>query len=544
MHIRTLLLIALCGALFSITFTNTQVDAQAVSGAPCGIVDGVDLPLDISDTVERRFDDFARFRSRWGGNHAGIDLAFNREGEIVRASMRGVVTVSNPEEWDTELGVVVLEHTLPDNRIVYSLYGHIIQTDAVRFPPVGACVERGGIVGVIGDPSLSRPHLHYEIRRILAFEGGPGYVDVNPIELGWEHPLEFTAYWSARLRGLVDGSLEFARAPGIPPAVLSTGGAAVARESTLDVTAPNSTRLWSVSADSTITHVAVLPGDRIAVLARSGNLFTAESGRYLAQWTLTDAVALTAIGDRLLAVRRDGRVYAYSAAGDVLWEIAAPDSESRIVSFIGRDAHAAMLLRAADGSRWRLIDGNGAVISETPLTVFMPRAYPLPDGAWAILDGSLIRRIGTENEGFAVTDFARVAPPPGATAQITGDRMGNVYIYTGDSSGTLLAYAADGSLRWRERLLVTLRAIPPLLGVGSGCALFALDGGGVLSAIHPADGQVIDQVALYAGGEGTTQPNARLLRPFENDQVIVSAGFLSALLIDGRALAGSACVTG
>ena len=67
--------------------------AQAVS-APCGVVDDFELPfpgIDVSRT------DFGIYRTRWGGLHVGIDVAFRRHGEPVKAAARGRVTYSDTE---------------------------------------------------------------------------------------------------------------------------------------------------------------------------------------------------------------------------------------------------------------------------------------------------------------------------------------------------------------------------------------------------------------------------------------------------------------
>ena len=82
--------------------------AQPSLNAPCGVVDTIDYPIDISDTLERGYDDFALYRARFGGNHVAIDIGFDRYGEPVHAAARGRVTYADPEGWDTEKGVVIV----------------------------------------------------------------------------------------------------------------------------------------------------------------------------------------------------------------------------------------------------------------------------------------------------------------------------------------------------------------------------------------------------------------------------------------------------
>jgi murein DD-endopeptidase MepM/ murein hydrolase activator NlpD len=130
-----------------------------------------------------------------------MDVAFYRHGEPVRAIANGRVTYADPEGWDTEKGVVIVEHSLPDGSRVYSLYGHMEPIGDYFFPGVGQCVTPGQIVGAVGDPSLSAPHLHFEIRVMLPDDGGPGYWDTNPLEAGWLNPLDFVRLWQLRLAG-------------------------------------------------------------------------------------------------------------------------------------------------------------------------------------------------------------------------------------------------------------------------------------------------------------------------------------------------------
>lgn len=180
-------------AILSVSVVPAQ--AQTLPAAPCGIVDSIGDPV---EGMILGYDDFSRFRERFGGNHTGLDTAFDRWGDPVRAVARGRVTYSNPEGLDLQKGVVIVEHIFPDGSRAYSLYGHVEQTDTIGLAIVGSCVEVGSIVGAVGWPSRGRPHLHFEIRNFLPDDGGPGYTTGNPLEEGWYNPQEFTALWRAR----------------------------------------------------------------------------------------------------------------------------------------------------------------------------------------------------------------------------------------------------------------------------------------------------------------------------------------------------------
>ena len=99
--------------------------------APCGYVDGFDLPV---PGIDIQHTDFAIYRARFGGLHTGIDVAFEQLGDPVRAAARGRVTYSDPAGWDTEKGVVVIQHTMPDGTLVNTLYGHMEELNDYTFP--------------------------------------------------------------------------------------------------------------------------------------------------------------------------------------------------------------------------------------------------------------------------------------------------------------------------------------------------------------------------------------------------------------------------
>jgi len=63
---------------------------------------------------------------------------------------------------------------------------------------------------------------------------------------------------------------------------------------------------------------------------------------------------------------------------------------------------------------------------------------------------------------------------------------------------------------------------------------------GMFRVLNAADGTVMTQRQLYAGGVRNGSPPARMVRIEAGNRLLVSAGFLSLYLLDGTALAGSA----
>src|SRR5512147_2756818 len=108
MPIRCLLLIIIL-ASYGVAVPDSVV---AQGRDPCGLVDSIDYPI---DGISVDHDDFGMYRAGFNGRHTGIDMAFGRYGDPVRAAARGRVTFADPAGWDTEKGVVIIEHTFPDS---------------------------------------------------------------------------------------------------------------------------------------------------------------------------------------------------------------------------------------------------------------------------------------------------------------------------------------------------------------------------------------------------------------------------------------------
>ncbi|GEM_PF-409702 len=567
----------------------------------CGVVDAIDYPLDISDTIERRFDDFARFRRRFDGLHVGFDLAFNRYGEPVRAAARGRVTLSDAEEWDTEKGVVIIQHVFPDGSIVYTVYGHLEPHPAYNLPRVGSCVGRGDVIGAIGDPSMSLPHLHYEIRRFMPDDGGPGYIQENPLLNGWYHPLEFTQLWRARLTGAVLGSVEFDLIPAVPPIFLDNGLTIIGSGSTLEALL-NGNEQWRVNTSGSITGLLALPQGRIIARSRPLNgandvlrgsspaalfaaapVFTITPNSPLASGatpspepTLTPSPTATfTLTPDLAAPQTSSVVTVQNGRYLARWEVTGQDFPFYAFTADGRETlvfagenGAILAFDPTGASLWRLdaperesriiaftggINSVSAVIRSTSGIM-----WQVVDASGAVTyqtqldqapivaplpNGDWLMLNGTtinRVQNNTVTPLATISPPVGRAASMIGDSSGMVYVYMGDADMTLLAAAPDGSIRWRIRYPFPVSWHAPLMAVGGGCILYTLDADGMLNLFNTLDGSLINQAAFYAGGESNTSPNARILRADAQDRVLVGAGFLSLSAIDGRMLAGAA----
>ncbi|MEP7292623.1 MAG: peptidoglycan DD-metalloendopeptidase family protein, partial [Chloroflexota bacterium] len=529
--------------LFACTLFITPHLPAAAQDAPCGVVDALDYPIDIADTLELRYNDFGLLRPRFGGRHTGIDVAFNRRGDPVRAAARGRVTYADPNGWDTEKGVVVIQHTFPDGSIIHTVYGHMEQSDDIRFPVVGTCVERGDIVGVVGWPSRGLPHLHYEIRTFLPGGGGPGYVVDNPLERGWLDPLDFTDLWRIRLAPGYVSSVTFTDVPTLPPVIADDGSSILATGSAIEAFSAQGSRLWRVTTDGVVTGILGLPGNRVVAHTRNGQVLTLQGGRYAAVWQVSGPDApLVALGETLVIVTEGGGLSAFDPMGVALWSLPGAASIIAVSDFQTNGVQVSLAVRTAEGVRWRVVDAAGQVAYETTFRR-APLIAPVISGGWFALDGTTLYALS----GSERREIASLAPAPGRTARIAADPLGSAYIYLADEASTLISVSASGQIRWRQTYPVAPSTLAPLLRTDNGCLLYALDEDGALHVFNAATGETVSNIQIYAGGIQNGSPTARLLLPQAGNRILVSAGFLSAVVLDGAAISGGAmaqCVLG
>ncbi len=173
---------------------------QPRRGAPCGVVDLLDFPLNPPDAVNVRGGaDFGTYRERFNGNHAGEDWGVRGDslGRPVYSIGHGQVTYAEPYGWGVDVGTVIIRHVFSDSTSILSFYGHL-DPSSVKLR-VGSCVSRGDLIGLIGKPSTP-PHLHFEIRSHMSAMPGPGYWSVDPTLAGWKPPSQYI--WNQRMEAL------------------------------------------------------------------------------------------------------------------------------------------------------------------------------------------------------------------------------------------------------------------------------------------------------------------------------------------------------
>jgi murein DD-endopeptidase MepM/ murein hydrolase activator NlpD len=515
---RSVLLVVLVVSSFSLSSIHAQTDT-----APCGYVDGFDFPV---DDVDLEHTDFGIYRARFEGLHTGIDVAFEQLGDPVRAAARGRVTYSDPAGWDTEKGVVVIQHTFPDGTLVNTIYGHMEELNGHTFPAMNQCVEQGDVIGAVGFPSLGRPHLHYEIRTRYRHEGGPGYTDVNPLELSWLHPIDFTYLARLWINPAHQQHLSLAEPATQPPILVPDGSLIIAQNNHLVGMTAAGQALWRFDTLGSVTMLQALPDGR--VLASTSNnqiLVLNNNGSYSALWqapfTATESILWN---NSVVFVADNQTVAAYTPEGIALWTTPTlPGSVKRWA--ISGDRLA---LGLSSGDLW-IIDAAGTIRYQTAYPD-LPVPFGVTNGEFILLTGSTMSRIDSAFQVTMLFDTGRELTSEAEWLQATD---GTSYIYPGEGR-SFYAYGTDGALLWIAYMPGS-HLDAPRFGLGGGRLIYALTTDGQLLAYATDNGQLVGQFALYNGGiDGFA--DKRWLDVRQDDTVHFSSGYLSLVTLDGLKL--------
>ncbi|MBN8619477.1 MAG: peptidoglycan DD-metalloendopeptidase family protein, partial [Anaerolineae bacterium] len=297
--------------------------------AQCGVVTGVSFPVDRS--VFQLVQDYAVPSARHQGRyHTGEDYYAGPGqsfGQPVRVIADGRVTYSSPIGWGRDGGVVIVEHTMPDGTLVYSLYGHMIPTDTYPFPERYRCLRAGDVVGAIGD-ARPAPHIHFEIRTTGPDIPGPGYSIQPPAELGWLQPSRFILNWQTWLLSAHRWHVQLPEDNRLvtPPLILDDGSMLLASRDRLRYASADGRILWRIILDQ--TPVALTLVDRRPVVVYpNGNLQFINLDASLGErWSVSvplqspalpfaDRLLFHSADDTLLALTPDRRQIAWQQSG-------------------------------------------------------------------------------------------------------------------------------------------------------------------------------------------------------------------------------------
>ena len=501
-------------------YGSVPIALAQMNPAPCGYVDGFDWPV---PNIEMEHPDFGIYRARYGGLHTGIDVAFERLGDPVRAAARGRVTYSDPQGWGDQQGVVVLEHTMPDGSLVNTLYGHMEEINDHVFPAVNQCVERGDIVGAVGFPAGGRPHLHYEVRTRYRYEGGPGYTQVNPLELGWLNPVDFTFLVRLWILPAYRAHFSLLEGPSLPPLPLANGQYLIAHSEYLEEVTASGQSLWRFDTLGSAKGVLALPDGRLLAATSANQVLVLRNGIYSALWQIPKAVITPPIwlGNAVVFATEDKTMMAFTPDGSLLWET-APLAGRFERWAIDKDRLAV----ATRDNQLSVIDVTGQVMYQQTFSA-LPIPFVAPEGGFMLLIGSAVLQM---DRALNVTPLFDTGLQFLSGAELQRDPSGSLWLYTGEGR-SLYTYRPDGTLDWIAYMPGShLR--PPLLGIGSGRLIYVLTTDGQLLAYDTRDGRLAAQLALYNGGvDGSAA--ARWLDVAADDTVTFGAGFLSVVTLNG-----------
>jgi murein DD-endopeptidase MepM/ murein hydrolase activator NlpD len=345
----------------------------------CGVVDNMIMPVDT--TAFRLVQDYRVSSPRHDGRfHTGEDWYGGREttfGQAVRAIANGRVTYAYDLAWGRDGGVVIVEHTLPNDSIIYSVYGHLQSTNTMPLPQRLDCISTGQVIGAIGD-ARPAPHLHFEIRDHLRDTPGPGYTTPDPQTEGWQNPSRFVTNWQARLLRAHEWALDvdlgapLARyAPSVTPVALNDNSIVYADSAnrTLRRATADGRILWRQDYETDIAGISGFQG-RVLVFFTDGRVqaISAEDGGRRDDWQLAMTLdqGMFEVGEWLVFGDGDGGLVAIDETRRaILWRM---NDIGRVVrSFVAGEGLNIVIGVINDQQELVQISGSGSFINRAQL---------------------------------------------------------------------------------------------------------------------------------------------------------------------------------
>lgn len=471
----------------------------------CGIVDNVSYPIDTAQFTLAQ--DYAVASPRHQGRfHTGEDWYGGRNvtvGQPVRAAARGRVVYSYVLGWGRDGGVVILEHNMPDGSIVYTQYGHLMETETYTFPPRLTCVEQGDVLGAIGDVRPA-PHIHFEVRVANPDTPGPGYTRPMPFAEGFRDPSKFIANNQAWLNlahrwhiSVGNETPQDESGPRTPPFVLSDnsllyldGAGTTLRRATADGRV-----LWRLRLETPAVYIEGFQGTPLVYFTdgRLRSLIDLETGALNDGWQIDTllASAPTIAGEWLLFPTPDDALIALDGTRrQLIWRIEnvppalrthvadslvsftlgwlTADYELLVISSTGqmvdraRLREAAHLATAPEGDL--LVYGRGGLWRVDSLGEWSPYREDVPHGgaSSAVLaeESGLFVFDGTQLVAYSGSTVLWNVSVPTMTGLVELQRVGEQLLLTSNhgqinlmgASGRLCnftsVYGTDGAQQW------------------------------------------------------------------------------------------------
>ena len=502
-------------AIFALTCAFAYFPA-AKAQTQCGIANSVSFPVD--PVQFRLVQDFGAPSPRHQGRyHVAEDWYGGREsyGTEVRAIADGRVTFSSPNGWGRDGGVVIIEHTFPDDSVAYSMYGHVTDATGVVFPSVFTCVREGDVIAAVGEPRPA-PHLHFEIRTDKPDIPGPGYTFTDPTADGWRRPSKFVANWQAWFLDSERWHTDIADEAGpIAPPVELDDNSLIALDANRVLRVSSDGRvLWRVILDQPAVGLVAQPTDTLVAFADGTIQSISREGTLGLSWQtgIPLAGAPYPAADRVIFPTSTQGLVAFSPdVRSTLWQL----------------SDVPPILRAAGGaSALGAMTADNAMLTVSLTGEIADRALLREPGSLAASGGDLLAytrgglwRVAAD--GAWALDFAD-APPGGRTSAVAENEQ-QLYLFDGE---TLYGYdrgrAANGAH--------TQQWVSPLPGVGGTVSLSIYDDivlltstHGDIIAVQASSGGVCNATRIYGSSrsrEWHSLGDDGILRVYVADQVI------------------------
>ena len=508
----------------------------------CGVVDDIGYPFaNVSRTATNAF--YVRFpfgndRPDYGF-HAGEDWFAARGGSLgepVQAIANGLVTLSAETGWGVDKGVVIIEHALPDGSIIYSLYGHMEALNGHVFPEQGSCLERGDVVGAIGNPR-SRPHLHFEIRHMWPTFTGFGYSERPPELEGWENPTAYIVNWQAWLNPAYRWHAVTREPMTALPALDGSGTIYVATEGFVQTygTDAELKYRYALDTDEVISQWSALDFGALA--------FTTQGDLWGFKNDLTPGGVLSPggqsedfidAGELLLLNSSAGRLRIFNRNLTQIGQLEDVDGVSDVA--VGEQVVA--LASGGLAPQLLLLTPNGQLLQRASLRGSAD-VTPAADGGVLVRTRRALWHVSAQAEWTFVSDQFEVTP---SSSALSSDGWGSIYLFSGRNDSRLTSFALDGQMRWQTSLDVLISG-GPVMAVGGGCGLYLGSSDGYLTAVNTATGQIGETLQIYAGA---LSGEAAWLTVGGDEMVYFAVGGNQIIALDGRTLvglpAGTPCV--
>lgn len=472
----------LCAFALLFFLFPAAIHAQAPS---CGYVTDIDFPVDPS--VFTIAQDYAAPSPRHQGRyHTGEDWTLREnppatEGQFVRAIADGRVLFSSPNGWGIDGGVIMIEHTFPDNSVATSLYGHITDSTGVQFPAIYTCVKKGDILAAVGD-ARPAPHVHIEIRAETSSTIGAGYSWDNPTTLAHRRPSKFILNWQAWLSNAYRWHLDLGDETGaaVEPIQLDDNSVIYVDRDRLARVNPNGGVLWRA-------NLAARP------------------------------LALQINGFNIAVTLSNGTIAHYGLDGSPLASEPAPPVNAQLPPIMDERTGADITIIQTPDHRLLTLDLAGNVLNRAQLREAASLALD-SDGVPLVYSQGGLWRIENQGGDIVWTPALTFAPAGGARSAVYADADG----YTLFDGDRLWRYARDESAVWQSELTGLPTVGAANLQQFDSFYLLTTDGGDI-AAFRVTDGAFCNRMRVFGDHRSRSWANLGsdgLLRVFVADQIM------------------------